>query len=410
MSDLHNTILVTLAILTGSFFSYLLQFFLGRQLSVADFGSFNTLLAMSAVISVPASVIGTALIKEVSSLYAKKEQAKLSALFLQSLIWSVALGTILFGFFGIFKDSIFGGLHLAQNDLILAFSIFIALTFVTVIPYSYLQGLLQYKPYALLIVITNVLRFVLPMLLLLQTKNLSHIFLGLILALVVSVLFGLWLLRPHIVRVTDFGAWKELLFIIQFSLPVMVINLCLISFNNSDLILVRSYLGSQMSGYYAGVVTVGKILLFGTMPVATVMYPKISALKSGGTNVNRVFKKFLNMQLAVVSVGLVIFALFPKLIALAFFGNKYLESVKYLPLYALFVALYVMLNFLILFLLAVDATKIYYTMMVLAVAQVILLTRFHSGIYQVIAINVALLFVAVGYVSYCSWRFLKSQA
>ncbi len=409
MSDFQNTVMVTLAILTGSFFSYLLQFFLGRNLSVTDFGTFNALLAIGAVTSVPASVIGTALIKQVSGLYAKNDKIKISALFYQSVIWSTALGLIIFGFFTIFKSSVFNYLKVSDSELIFSFILYISLTFVTNIPFFYLQGLLQYKVFSILVVTMNVLRFSLAMLLLVSSRTVSGVYTGLVIALVISFLFGLYLLRRHLLQVADITAWKELINIVKFSLPVMAVNLCLISFNNSDLILVRSNLGAEIAGYYAGVVTVGKILLFGTLPVATVMYPKIAALKSGGENYKRVFSKFMKMQLGVVGIGVLVFALFPRLISLAFFGHKYLESVKYLPFYAMFVALYVMLNFLVLFLLAVDLTKIYYALIILAFSQIMLLTRFHTNLYQVISMNFLILLIAVGYTAYTAYKYMKDQ-
>ena len=45
--DVLDTIIVGGATLFGSVFSYLLQFVLGRKLSVGDYGTFNALLSLS---------------------------------------------------------------------------------------------------------------------------------------------------------------------------------------------------------------------------------------------------------------------------------------------------------------------------------------------------------------------------
>ena len=45
--ELTGTLYVTVGTLLGSFFSYLLQFFLGRMFSVEDYGSFNAFLSLS---------------------------------------------------------------------------------------------------------------------------------------------------------------------------------------------------------------------------------------------------------------------------------------------------------------------------------------------------------------------------
>src|SRR4030042_3033408 len=78
---LSGTILVTIGVLVGSFFSYLLQFFLGRMLTVQDYGTFNALLAVSYLVGVPASVFGTSITKISAELYAKNKKNKLATLF-----------------------------------------------------------------------------------------------------------------------------------------------------------------------------------------------------------------------------------------------------------------------------------------------------------------------------------------
>ena len=79
--ELLDTILVGGATLFGSVFSYLLQFVLGRKLSVADYGTFNALLSLSSIVGVFAGVLGTALIKVNAEIYAKKDSQKLKSLF-----------------------------------------------------------------------------------------------------------------------------------------------------------------------------------------------------------------------------------------------------------------------------------------------------------------------------------------
>ena len=76
-----NTAIVTVGVLIGSFFSYLLQFFLGRFLSVSDYGTFSALLSLTYLIGVPSGVFGISIIKVSSELLAKKRFDKLSSLF-----------------------------------------------------------------------------------------------------------------------------------------------------------------------------------------------------------------------------------------------------------------------------------------------------------------------------------------
>ena len=70
--ELMDTALVGGATLFGSVFSYLLQFVLGRKLSVSDYGTFNVLLSLSSMVGVFGAVFGTSLIKVNAEIFAKK--------------------------------------------------------------------------------------------------------------------------------------------------------------------------------------------------------------------------------------------------------------------------------------------------------------------------------------------------
>lgn len=409
MKDIGNTIFVSFGILVASFFSYLLQFYLGRTLSVNDFGMFNALLSVAAIVGVPASVFGIALIKEVSALSAKKEDAKVAAIFWQSTIWSIAIGFVVFGFFYIFRENLLTWFKITNFDVVTAFAFYLSLTFLWSVPYAYFQGLLRYRMFSFFIAISSFLRFLLPVLFLLKFNRVFNAYLAMAIATVLVTVTALLLLSKLVGKTSDLTAWKELRYILRFSWPVMATNLCLMAFNNNDLILVRSNFTPSESGYYAGVVTLGKILLFGSTSVATVMFPKIARLKSGEENTKKHFNDFLKLQVLILFAGSLLFVLFPRLIALAFFGTKFLDSVKYLPLYSVFVGLYVILNFLILFLFAVDITDLYNFLVILVMVQVLLINNFHNSLYQVIYINISVLFVAVSIAMLKSLRFLKKS-
>jgi O-antigen/teichoic acid export membrane protein len=282
-----------------------------------------------------------------------------------------------------------------------------SLTFLWAVPYAYFQGLLQYKLFTFFVVISSFLRFAFPVVFMLSNKHLSNVFLAMSLGTCLTILMSLIFLKRDFIGTKNPAVWKELLFIIKFSLPVMVTNLCLMAFNNNDLILVRRFFSPEDSGFYAGTQTLGKILLFGTSAVATVMFPKISNLKSKNEDIKPMFYLFLKIQSALIGCGLVVFTVFPKLIATIFFGTKFLDSVKYLPLFAVFVGLYVMLNFLILFLFAVDITSLSYALFFLVIAQTAIISSYHSSIFQVITVNIIIISSALAVAWLYSYKFLK---
>jgi len=99
---ISGTFIVTIGVFIGSVFSYFLQLFLGRKLSLDDFGIFNTLLSFSYILGVFGVALSTSIVKKVSSLCAKDSFDILTKLFWNLSLVAVGLGFalffILFGF------------------------------------------------------------------------------------------------------------------------------------------------------------------------------------------------------------------------------------------------------------------------------------------------------------------------
>jgi O-antigen/teichoic acid export membrane protein len=90
--SLVGTIFVTAGLLVNSFFSYLLQVFLGRSFTVSDFGTYNALLSLFAILSVPLSVLSVSLVKVVSELVSHQKSERLTQLFWTSLTFLFFIG------------------------------------------------------------------------------------------------------------------------------------------------------------------------------------------------------------------------------------------------------------------------------------------------------------------------------
>jgi len=160
-----NTAIVTVGVLIGSFFSYLLQFFLGRFLSVSDYGTFSALLSLTYLIGVPSGVFGISIIKVSSELLAKKRFDKLSSLFWKLNLYAIYIGISFFIILFISKSFIASYLNISEVLVMIPFSIFLCLSYLSIVPSSYLQGLMRFKAYALYISLNGFLRLFFPTLL-----------------------------------------------------------------------------------------------------------------------------------------------------------------------------------------------------------------------------------------------------
>ena len=355
-----GTVYIGAGSIFAAIFSYLLQFVFGRILSVADFGSFNALISLTYLVGVPAGVFGVSLVKYVSELSSKQDTKKLTALYWKLLVLSLLLGVGISLIIFLLRSGISEQLKIYDNNAITAYAILMGLSFVGAIPSSYLQGLLRYRAFAFFNVTSRFYRFALSFFIL--RKNLT--------------------VFENISLVDDY---KKL---VAFSLPVIFVNFGLMLLNNIDLILVKKYFEPETAGYYAGTVTLGKIFLFGAGAVSTVMFPTISSLAARGLNYSRAFFKFLSLQLVLVAGGLVIFFVFPSFLTRLFFGERFMNSVEYLPMFSLFIGLYIVINFLILFFLAVSRTSVFLLLLPGLIVQYLLINSNHMTLYDIITADI----------------------
>ena len=382
-----GTLVVTAGMLLGSVFSYALQFTLSKKLTLADFGTFNALLSLNMLFGVVILVFSTALIKLTSELLAQDQLRKLTALFWKLTIFAFVIGSIVFGLFTLFKKGLAADLNISDPNLFIYFGLVLGMTLVTVIPAAYLQGLLRFKAFALYMFMLAFLRFLVPTVFVYLGYKLVAVFIGIFIAIIMSYIIALLLLKKNFMHTSNEPLTPYFKQLLLFSIPVFFINMGMNSLNNVDVILVKKFFSETESGLYAGIVTIGKILLFGAGTVSAVMFPQISTLFAKKENYLPKFKVFFVLQLLAVLGGVAFSFLFPQFLVLMFTKN-FLPAVSYVPRFSVFVGLYVLLNFMVLFSLAINKTKVFAFLVPGVAAQFILILFFHSGLTQIININI----------------------
>jgi O-antigen/teichoic acid export membrane protein len=383
-----GTITVTVGIFTGSIFNYLLQFALARFLSVSDYGTFNAFLALINILSAPAAVLTTSLIKVTAELKAQERFDRLTQLFWRMVGVSLLLGFTISLVFIIGQGYFSASLNVADTRLFITYAFWVSTVFLLLTPLSYLQGLTRFKAFAFVSAFHGFLRFLIPVVLVALGYGLFGVFTGIAFSSILLFVTAYLLLKKNfrIYQKESLGPFYKRM--LAFSVPVLLTNLGMMLLNNLDIILVKSYFSQEMAGYYAGVVTIGKVLLFGAGTVVVIMFPQISEAFAKGTSYWPKFKSFLQLQVLILAAGLLVFTLIPGLITRVMFGEKFLPAVPYVPLFSVFMGLYVLINFFVMFNLAIGRTKVFMLQVPTIIAQYLLIVLFHQNFYQVIWVNI----------------------
>jgi O-antigen/teichoic acid export membrane protein len=392
---LSGTFIVTVGVFLGTIFSYLLQIGLGHLLSIEDFGTFNAFLSLSVIFGIPAGAVATSLIKKVAELLAQKNFYALRKLFWSFTRLSLAFGTALSLIFILLNNQVSAYLNVGHTSIVYIFAVFLALSFLNVAPSSYLQGLLRFKAFAFLSLVSQFLRLIIPLGLVYAGFAIQGAYIGLVVVGFLTFLVSLFLLNKNLrmglnssqmsadINLADI--YKGLLL---FSVPVFFISSGISLLNNIDVVMAKHFFTPYDAGIYAGVVTMSKVFLYGGGIVQIVMFPQISHLYASKSSVSSRFMKFFSLQILLIGAGLLCYIFFPQIINTLMFRGKFTDSVPYLPLFSVFVAFYILISFLSMFLLAINKTKAFLFIIPACVLQYLLINLFHNDTYSIIKTNI----------------------
>ncbi len=399
-----NTAIIFVGSTTASVFSYLFNMLMGRMLGPAQYGEMAAILALLMIMSVGGGVITTTTMFYTGEMYGLGNFAGIKKLlkifskyvFALSLLFflvGVALARPIADFFSI--------THVVP--VIIAFTSFI-FGFVVLVNRGILQGTQRFVAYSLVGIFEMVLRVLLAVLFVKIGFALSGAIAATVIAAAATYFVTFWPLSKLWQKIekddpAEFHFDKKE--VMAYVGPVFISTLLLATLLNLDVILVKHYFPADQAGLYAALSTVGKIILYLTSPIISVMFPMIMEKKSKG---EKHFKMLL-FSLILTFVGallvLSVYSVAPSLVMRILYGKGYTQLYYLLPQLGIFVLFYTLVNLLANYFLAVK-NFVFLIFMIAALALVLIWTGLsHTSITTIIKIftvSNALLFVSmIGY-------------
>jgi O-antigen/teichoic acid export membrane protein len=207
---------------------------------------------------------------------------------------------------------------------------------------------------------------------------------GIVVGIFVSLIYSM---RYFSSRNRDNHSWADMKPLALYSIPVVVQSVANTSFFTTDVILVKHYLSGFDAGIYASLSTMGKIIIFATLPVVSAMFPLVSRRHSKGQTYFKIFIFGLLLTAGICSVILLLFGLLSNFLVGVFFGANYLQSAKWLLLFGITISLFSLGNYIINFFLSVNKTNVSYFALTAAAMQIVGITLFHSDLNSVIIVS-----------------------
>ena len=387
----HSSILFLASIIAG-FLNYLFQLYVGRMLGPSDYGIYSSLVALLYIMSVPSSTIQTSVAKLVSDYTADHEKIKylLKYVFRKLTPVAVLISTI-FMFLSIYLSDF---LNLNSNTYFIILSILLFISFLSPVLMGALQGMQMFMQMGLNSVAGTLFKLLSGIILVYYGFGVN----GALFALFIGSLMALILAFMPLRFLKGSKEVNGNIRFFDYSMVVLLATIGLTFMTNGDMLIVKHYLSEKEAGFYAAAALLGKIILFATAPIAMVMFPKATVMKSKNQNAKGLLRNSLLYTGGISFFFVAIFILFPEFIVKLLFGPKFLEIDGLIVYFAAAIAFFSLSNTLVFYDLATRKYRFLYVLGAVSVLEVVLISLFHDSsltVVRILLVLMVILFVGV---------------
>jgi len=172
--------------------------------------------------------------------------------------------------------------------------------------------------------------------------------------------------------------------ILSYSWPTVITMGLLVISLNIDVIMIKHFFTLEDAGIYAAISTVGKIILYVTSPIVSVMFPMISEKRMKG---EKHYRLFIYSILITLVGGIAIEGLYivmPGFVMKVLYGQAYVSLYHLLPEVGLFMLSYTMVNIVVNYYLSIKNFIFVWAFALIIALQIILISLWHPSILAVV--------------------------
>lgn len=386
----HPLILGSSIIFIGSMaasaINYLFNLAMGHVLSVSDYGTFSSLIAMFNILSVLSSAIMIVFSKLSATLVGQKKESLLGSLIIAGNLW---IGLISLGICLIivaFSFQIARFLNIGSTSLILITVASLFFSYLSSVPVGVLQGILKFAYFSFVNIGSSIVKLVLGLVFVLFGWKVFGAITGFFISIFSSYIFGFIPLYRYIKDKSNGGFTLSSLHsnAVSYAVPVFLSSIGITSMIFVDTILAKHFFSPTLAGQYGALSLMGRSIFYVISPISAVLFPLIVQKKERKESLTGTLVLALLLVLAPSFVLTLIYFIVPNLVIRIFFPPDYLPVAKYLGLFSIFILLYSVTYILNSFYLSIGKTKIFILTILAALVQVLFIFLWHKNISEFI--------------------------
>ncbi len=376
----RGSLILFILINFGNIINYLYQVIMARMLGPSDYGVLAVLISFTYIFAIPTLAIQTAVSKKIAIFNFKKDYGKMNGLFFSFLKKLFVFSIIIFIIFVILSFFIVKPLNISFWLLILT-GILIITSFIYPLASGSLQGMKKFSALGWNTLLIFLIKLIFAIILVFFGFKVYGAILGFILGIILGFILALPFIKEIINAKADSDGTK---IFNKENILIFSAMLVFVFIYSIDVILARVFFPSEITGKYAVISTIGKMILFSTMSIGTAMFPISAERHYAKTKTSGIIKKASLYVFILCAAAVILFIIFPELIIKLLFGNQYLETAKLLPYLGIAFSFIAFFNILILYRISKDEFNLLHLFLItlfLAI-EVVLLFLFNTDIKQ----------------------------
>lgn len=381
---------------TGNVFHFLFNLYMSRYLSVVEYGILVSLTTLVFLPGIFAQSIIPTTISFATTFITQKDEGSLKGLFIKINKLMIFFGILLALIFTILNTQIATFLNITGIERFVSFlGLIIFFGLMSNVNMAFLQAKLSFKYASFVTFLGGFLKFIFGISFIYLGFRIGGVLFGLIASNIVVYFIGVMpLIRILRTKAKTIKIKSKSLF--TFGAPTTIAFLALASFINMDIILVKHLLPAHDAGLYAGLSLIGKVVIYFSAPIGSVMFPLIVKKHTLGLAKEKTLIASLGMVIIPSALITTFYYLAPEF-SINFFlkRDEYQALSDVLGFFAVSMSLNAILHILTTFYLSIKKTKIYIPILIGALAQITLIYFYHESFQQIISITAIITFLLI---------------
>lgn len=373
--------------------AFVYHLIIGRLLGPIHYGELAAIISLATMFSAIFTFLSMVVIKFASSAKNKKEENYIFSWFSRK---SFLIASSLF-ILTLFLSPVFSNFLHVEIKSIFIVPFFLFFSLMSLVFRAFLQGVLKFYQMVVSLNIELLIRLLLGVLFVYLGFSVFGAVSGIVLAGVIGFFITFYFLKEHNIfyKGKKFNISKEIL---AYSLPAFLFSLTSTSFLTTDILLAKHFISPHDAGIYASLSTLGKIILYGTVPIGAVMFPMVSKRFSKGQKYLNIFLLSLLLTTVASAFILIFYQFSPDIAIKTLYGNGFLEGNKYLIWFGLFAAFYSLASLISSFYMSIGKVKIVILPIIFSIFQIVGIIIIHDSILSIIKVSLVsatLLFISL---------------